>query len=76
MTYADLHDFVVRTIPGALGTAVYAFTQLGPVAWVTITWVMVQMVRFTIDWYRHEHARNLKTQAEKDSDDLAERGYP
>ena len=76
MTYADLHDFVVRTIPGAVGTAVYAFTQLGVVAWLTCIWVLIQIARFSLDWYRHERARHLKTKAEQDAEDLAEKDYP
>jgi len=54
MTLADLHDFVVRTIPGAAGTFLYALTQVDIVAWVTVFWVVIQIIRFCTDWYRTE----------------------
>lgn len=59
-----LHDFVVRTIPAAVGTALYAFTQLGLVAWLTCIWVSIQIIRFSIDWYRQEKAHRKKVREE------------
>lgn len=76
MTLHDLNEFVLRTIPGAIGTALYAFTQLGPVAWVTIAWVLVQLTRFCLQWYREERALYLRRKRQQALEDADEEGYP
>lgn len=76
MTLTDLHDFVVRTTPAAAGTALYAFTQLGLVAWLTSAWIMVQMVRFCLDWYRAERIRYKHRRQVQIQEDAEEEGYP
>lgn len=76
MTLNDLHDFVVRTLPAAIGTALYAFTQLGLVAWLTCFWITIQIVRFSMDWYRQERDLYRKKIAKQAAEDKAEEGYP
>lgn len=68
MTTSDLHNFVVRTIPGAVGTMLYALTQLGPVAWITFLWVAIQILRFSLQWYREERKLYLDRKREDEQD--------
>ena len=56
MTLADLHDFVVKTLPGAVGSVFYTLTQLNWVAWLTCTWVGIQIFFFLVDRIRKEKA--------------------
>lgn len=76
MTTHDLHDFIIRTIPGAVGTALYALTELGPVAWITFVWVLIQITRFCIQWYREERDFRRAYQRAQDAADKAEEDYP
>ena len=76
MTVHDFYEFTVRTIPAAVGTALYAFTQLGIVAWLTSIWMLVQMVQFCTDWYRIERDRARKAARLRAAEDKAEEGYP
>jgi len=69
MKLDDLHNFVVRTIPGAIGTMLYALTQLGPVAWITFLWVSIQILRFSLQWYREERELYLKRKREDEADE-------
>lgn len=64
-----LLDFVLKTAPGAVGTAVYAMTDLGPVAWITFLWVFVQMVRFIQKWYREDRSYNRRRARLDEEDD-------
>lgn len=64
-----LQDFIMKTLPGALGTFLYALTNLGPVAWITFVWVLVQMVRFLQKWHREDRAYNRRRARLEDADD-------
>lgn len=64
-----LPDFIIKTLPGAIGTALYAIWSLGPVAIVTICWVSIQIVFFLVDRYRKERARRIWLKSRDDDDD-------
>ena len=64
-----LQDFFLKTLPGAVGTTVYALTDLGPVALVTILWVLVQMFRFVQKWHREDRAYGRRRARLEDQDD-------
>ena len=64
-----LTDFLLKTLPGAVGTTVYALTNLGPVAWITFLWVLVQMVRFIQKWYREDRSYHRRRARLEDEDD-------
>lgn len=72
----DWHEFLTRNVPAAVGTAIYAFTQLGLVAWLTCAWILVQMARFCLDWYRSEKERRDQHRRQQEAEDLSEEGYP
>ena len=48
---------ITRNLVAVIGTVAYAFTSIGPVAWVTMAWVLVQMAKFLVTWWREERAR-------------------
>lgn len=51
-----LHDLFMKTLPGAVGSVVFYLTELGPVAWLTMGWVTIQIVRFLQKWHREDRA--------------------
>ena len=64
-----LQDFFLKTLPGAAGTVLYALTDLGPVAWITFIWVLVQMLRFIQKWYREDRAYHRRRARLDEADD-------
>lgn len=72
MTLNDLYEFTMRNAPAVVGSAIYAFTQLGVVAWLTCIWVSIQIVRFSLDWFRQERVRYLKKITKRGKDREAE----
>lgn len=66
--YEALNDFFLKTLPGVVGTTIYALTDLGPVAWLTFIWVLVQLVRFAQKWYREDRSY-YRRRANLDDDD-------
>ena len=57
ITWREVPDVIARNIVAAIGTITYAFTSIGPVAWVTMAWVIVQMAKFLLQWFREERDR-------------------
>lgn len=57
ITWHEVPDVVTRNLVAALGTITYAFTSIGPVAWVTMIWVSVQTAKFLVTWFREERER-------------------
>ena len=64
ITWHEVPDVITRNLVAAIGTITYAFTSIGPVAWVTMAWVLVQMAKFLVTWWREERAR-WKARADK-----------
>ena len=48
---------ITRNLVAVIGTVTYAFTSIGPVAWVTMIWVSVQTAKFLVTWFREERER-------------------
>ena len=55
---------ITRNLVAVIGTVAYAFTSIGPVAWVTMIWVSVQTAKFLVTWFREERERR-KARANK-----------
>jgi hypothetical protein len=49
---ADLHDFIIKTLPGVMGSFFYSLTQQNWVAWLTGVWVFIQIFFFLLDRIR------------------------